>query len=349
MTPLVVNGAHGEGGGALFRTALAMSALTQRPTKLHSIRGAMRKPGLNAEDLTFLSALAVSCHADVSGDEVGSNEVTFSPKRHPRALNQRFDISSHEQGSVPGSSLIVLGSLLPVLARAGSTSRVTVLGETFNNNTVSYDPFERATLAVLRSLGLYAFPTLTVAGFGFGGRGEVTLEVEPSALQPLNWDKRGGLVACRGVVSIADLPGEIADRGIDRLHEVCASHGLNGEFEVVPVRSKSPGVFVTVWAEFEKGAGCGSALGQKGVRMEQVVDSAFRGFLEWYSSEATLDAYLADQVLLASALAEGRSEFTTPRVTRRLVTMAWVIKQFMPCHLTIHGQEGYPGQIVIER
>jgi hypothetical protein len=29
--------------------------------------------------------------------------------------------------------------------------------------------------------------------------------------------------------------------------------------------------------------------------------------------------------------------------------MAWVIKQFMPCHLTIHGQEGYPGQIVIER
>jgi RNA 3'-terminal phosphate cyclase (ATP) len=309
----------------------------------------MRRPGLNAEDLTFLTALAVSCHAEVSGDEIGSSEVTFAPRRHPKALNQRFDIASHEKGSVPGSALVVLASLMPVLARTGALSRVTVLGETFNNNTVSYDPFERSTLAVLRRQGLYAFPSLTMAGFGPGSRGEVTVEVEPSALEPLQWDARGRLLACRGVVSMADLPSEIGERGIDRLHGLCAAHGLSGEFETVQVPSRSPGVFVTVWAEFERGAGCGSALGQRGVRMEQVADSAFRAFLEWHSTDATLDPFLADQALVTAALAEGRSEFTTPKVTRRLVTMAWVVKQFMPCHLTIHGHEGGPGHIVIER
>ena len=83
--------------------------------------------------------------------------------------------------------------------------------------------------------------------------------------------------------------------------------------------------------------------------MELVVDQAVRNFDEWFSTEATVDLFLADQLLPIAALAEGRTVYTTPKVTRRLVTMAWVIKQFMPVHITIKGGEGYPGTVTVER
>lgn len=83
--------------------------------------------------------------------------------------------------------------------------------------------------------------------------------------------------------------------------------------------------------------------------MELVVDQAVRNFDEWFSTEATVDSFLADQMLPIAALAEDRTVLTTPRITRRLVTMAWVIKQFVPVHITVKGDEGYSGTVTVER
>ncbi|MCH7945038.1 MAG: hypothetical protein IIC73_03365, partial [Armatimonadetes bacterium] len=49
VDPVVLNGAHGEGGGALLRTAVAMASLTQQPLRLHNVRGSLRKPGVTSE------------------------------------------------------------------------------------------------------------------------------------------------------------------------------------------------------------------------------------------------------------------------------------------------------------
>ncbi len=347
--PIVVNGSHGEGGGALLRTALSMAALTQRPVRVHTVRGAMRRTGLAAEDMAFLHALARSTSADVDGDEPGSREVVFRPTRLPRPIDERFEIGSFEKGSVPGNALVVLESLIPVLARAGGYSRVTVVGETYNENTLTYDAFHRVTLPAHFAQGVYTEPTQVTAGFGWGAKGEVRLEVEPSVVCPIDWRARGRVVQARGVIAVSGLEQGIAERGASRVAGLFAEHGLSGEVEVVGVRSAQPGVFVTVYVQFERGAGVGTAIGQKGLRMEAVVDSAFRNLREWLDTDATVDPFLADQLLLPAALAEGSSAFTTPRVTRRLVTMAWVIRQFLPVPITIKGQEGYPGTVTVER
>ncbi len=347
--PLVINGSHGEGGGALLRTALTMSALTQHAVRVHNVRGAMRKAGLNSEDLTVLAALAASCQAEVDGDELESSEFTFAPTRPARALEQRFDVAAHEKGTVPGSAPVIVESLLPVLARAGAYSRISVLGETHGQNTLGYDAFERVSLPVHREQGLYAFVDLAWAGFGFGSRGELSAEVEPSVLEPVDWPERGSLVGCRAVVSYADVSEDIAERGARRIRQLFSEKGQAVDVEQVPVRARVPGVSVTLWAEFERGWGSGTALGQRGLRVELVVDNAWRSFQEWYDSPATVDAHLADQMLPLAVLAEGRTVYTTPRVTRRLVTMSWVIKQFLPVHITIKGEEGYSGTVTVER
>jgi RNA 3'-terminal phosphate cyclase (ATP) len=349
LDPIVLNGSHGEGGGALLRTAIAMSCLTQQPLRVHSVRGAMRKRGLTSEDLTFLDALGDSARAEVEGGGLDSQELAFTPRSLPRPLVGRYDIHAHEKGKVPGNALILLTGMLPILARAGGYSEIAVAGETHNENTVGFDAFERTTLAAMRRFGLYATTRLVTPGFGYGAHGEVAVEVEPSALNPVDWSVRGDLIGVGAVVSTGDLPDTAGESAVADLQELARRRGLEIECELVPMPSKSRGATVTVWAEFEHGFGCGSAALGKDGAIQDVATTAFQRFSEWLDTSATVDAYLADQLLLVAAQAEGKTVLTTPMVTRRLATMAWVVRQFMPIHITVLGREGEPGTVTIER
>lgn len=47
--PILIDGAHGEGGGQILRTALALSALTGRPLTVEDVRaGRPKPPGVRA-------------------------------------------------------------------------------------------------------------------------------------------------------------------------------------------------------------------------------------------------------------------------------------------------------------
>src|SRR5687768_13501267 len=180
--PIVIDGSHGEGGGALLRTALAMSALTQQPLRVVDIRGGTKYPGLNSEDVTLLRALALSCGAEVLGGVPGESSLSFLPTRRPKGLNERFDIAEAYDGPGFANALVILNSLVPLMARTGVYSKLTAHGETYGNHMLTYDYFANVTLQAYRRMGLYAFPEMPVAGFGRGSRGEVRLEIEPSEI-----------------------------------------------------------------------------------------------------------------------------------------------------------------------
>ena len=54
----VLDGSRGEGGGQILRTGLALCALLQRPLKISRIRAGRRNPGLAAQHLTGVRAMA---------------------------------------------------------------------------------------------------------------------------------------------------------------------------------------------------------------------------------------------------------------------------------------------------
>lgn len=347
--PIVLNGSHGEGGGALLRTALVMSAMSQQPLRVHAVRGATRKPGLNPEDLAFLRTLATSCVAKVDGDELGAMAVTFEPTRAPRALETDVDIHAFQSGKSPGNSLVLAQALLPVLARAGAYSRLRLFGETHNNNTLTFDAFERSTLAAHRAQGLYAFPTIISAGFGYAGRGETLLEIEPSALEPIHWPERRAIVSAGAVVTTVEQSSGFVSDALSGCLKHLQESGLGDQVDHIPLAGPEPGLSVTFFANFERGSGSSSSVMQRGGQAAATVKRAWEPFAEWLATDATTDPFLADQILPLAALAEGKTTYTTPLVTRRLLTMAWVVKQFFPIHLTIKGREGAPGTITIER
>lgn len=346
---IVLNGAHGEGGSALFRTAIFGSVLTQQPVKIHHIRGATRKPGVTPEDLTFVEVLRTATNAEVIGDDIGSEEITFAPKRIARAVHLDADIQALMAGRVPGNVVVVAQAVLPILARTGAYSTLNLFGETHNNNALSFDAFERSTLAVHRRQGLYAYPGLVDSGFGYAGRGHISLEIEPSALQPLVWESRGALLNYGAVVTSTEAPNPTVREAIAGAGQLLQTLGNEPDIHTHEVQGKEAGISVTFFAEYETGNGTGSAVWHKGTSGTATVERAWTAFKSWLDSSATVDPYLADQILLTACLTEGRTVYTTPNVTRRLITMAYVIKQFLPIHVTVKGRESTPGTIIVER
>ena len=95
--------------------------------------------------------------------------------------------------------------------------------------------------------------------------------------------------------------------------------------------------------------GGATAMGQRALRIETLAHTAFEGMLEWLGTDATVDPYLADQILIPGCMADGETTFRTSRLTERLLTSIWVIKQFLPIHITVRGTENHPGVIAIKR
>jgi len=345
---VAIDGAYGEGGGALLRVALAMSAMTQQPLRLSNVRGATNYPGLDPEDITIIRAMAESCGAETSGIAIGSPSFSFLPSRRAKGISGRLD-SVRNESNRGANALVVLNSLLPLMARSGVYCSVVAEGETFGSNALSFDAFSNVTLQALRKMGLYAYATLQESGFGRESVGEVLLDVEPSHIQGIDWSDRGALQSFQAVVSTCNLPQNVAERAIDHLSVLAKQANLPLTSEHLEIPGSSQGCFITVSAAFERGFGGGAAMGARGLRVESLAQAAFEEAREWIKSEAATDPYLADQILLPCVFAEGSSSFSISRLTQRFLTSVWVVKQFTPIHVTVRGSENRPGTITIQK
>src|SRR5256885_14762593 len=74
-----VDGAHGEGGGQLLRMAVALSALTDTPVRVVRIRAGRPTPGLAAQHVTAIDAVAKLCGGEGAGLAGGSSTNEFRP------------------------------------------------------------------------------------------------------------------------------------------------------------------------------------------------------------------------------------------------------------------------------
>jgi len=345
-SPAIIDGAYGEGGSALLRTVLQMSAVTQQPVRIQNVRGAAKLNGLTPEDILIARLLGQACQAEIEGLELNSTTLSFVPKRRVRAL-QDPAVKGEEDGFT--NIAVVFNTLLPVLAGAGAYSTLNLRGETHGLGALSFDYFSSVTLPAHRMLGLYAYPNLLQAGFGRQSGGSASIDIEPSHLEGFDGEDRGSLRRVRAVVTTAELPDTVGQRGVAHLRQLAKSSGVEIEAESVQVKSRQPGAYITVWAEFERGFGGGTAMGQRGLRIEAVAQQAFQGYFDYHRSGCTFDPYLADQVLAACALAEGETSFKVSRLTDRFTTMVWAIKQFVPIPITVKGQVGQPGTVRIRR
>lgn len=346
VMPVLLDGSYGEGAGALMRTALSLSALTQRPLRVENVRGGSAFPGLAAEDLSLIHALKVMTAAETIHAEMNSHQLSFMPTRAGSGIQETLPVPS---GDNHQNACILAATLLPVLARTGKYSTLRIMGQTHGHNALSYDAFVHQTVAALKKFGLYAFPDLVAGGFGRASNGQIDLEVEPSSLTGVQWRDRGELKTVRAIITAAKLPEGIIERGASHLERMAHNVGLDVEIEIVTPASETRGISVSVLGEFEFAFGSGASHGARGLRIESVAQIAFSKFMSWYKTDATVDEYLADQILLTACLSEGSSFFRVNKITQRLITTVWVIKQFIPISIVVKGHEGEAGSVSVKK
>ncbi len=331
MNELVIDGAHGEGGGQLVRLAVALAAITGRSIRLVNIRARRAKPGLAAQHLTALAAVAAMCDGHLEGAAIGASEVCFRPGRI-RGGVYRFEVGT------AGSVTLVLQAVLPVALSADVPSRVTLIGGTDVTRAPPVDYLRGVFLPWLAVMGAQVEIVSLRHGYYPRGGGELTLEIAPARhLCPLIAEISGPLQRIRGRAHVAHLPRHIAERmaqaarsGLADLAPVDIAIEVLGDVEAF-----GTGGALTLVAETAQGRLGSAVVAQRGLPAERLGQEAAQALRQDLASGAALDVHAADQLLIYAALAGGKSRFSVREVSLHAQTAIWLIEQFLPVRFTL--------------
>jgi len=161
--------------------------------------------------------------------------------------------------------------------------------------------------------------------------------------------ERGNLIRFYGLSAVANLSPDIAERQKRRAFQRLQPQFPGVRIKIEQLPSKYKGTVLLLMAIYESNNGyaqcCFYCLGQLGKPAERVADEAVDAFLDFDSSGAAVDQYLADQLLLPLAFASGDSELHTSQITPHLLTNAEIIRLYLPAKIEIIGEAGQPGII----
>lgn len=323
---LEVDGSHGEGGGQILRSSLALSLVTQRPFVIDRIRANRQKPGLLRQHLTAVRAAAEIGAAEVEGAELGSTRIVFTP-HGIHAGAHRFAIGT------AGSTSLVLQAVLPGLLAASAPSSIVLEGGTHNSSAPPYEFLANSYLPLLGRMGARVTSRLERAGFLPRGGGRVRFDVEPGPLAALSLEEPGAPIASRAIATIAEVPRHVAERELAVLR---ARLGIR-DVAIEERHGEGPGNVCRVELEREHVTLVFTGFGQRGVAAEVVAGRVADEVERWRGADVAVDEHLADQLLLPMALGQGGA-FTTLTPTLHTRTHAEVIALFLDRVTTFEEQ-----------
>ncbi|HEU4534168.1 MAG TPA: RNA 3'-terminal phosphate cyclase, partial [Polyangiaceae bacterium] len=287
---LTIDGSVGEGGGQILRTALGLSLLTGEPLRIHRIRAGRRRPGLMRQHLTALRAAAQLGRAEVTGDALGSTELSFAP-RGVEAGEYHFAVGT------AGSTSLVLQTVLPALLTGPGPCSLVLEGGTHNPLAPCFDFLDRAFVPLVNRLGPRVTLRLERAGFYPAGGGRVRVEVHPApALAPLRLLERGALRSRSVTALISGLPIEVAKRELARARELLVGWDDAPFRPRVQSQAVGPGNALIVEIASEHVTEVVTAVGERGVPAETVAERAAAEALAYEASGVPVGEHLADQL-----------------------------------------------------
>ncbi|AOS96941.1 RNA 3'-terminal phosphate cyclase [Microbulbifer aggregans] len=331
MNWLAIDGSYGEGGGQLSRYAVALAAISGRSLHLKNIRAGRAKPGLMAQHLAALRAVAEVCGGVLEGAELGAQEVYFRPGPI-RGGEYHFDVGT------AGSVVLVLQALLPVALKADSAVQLSMAGGTDVRMAPPVDYLTRVFLPWLARMGVRVQIESIRHGYYPRGGGRVNLRVQPCrSLLPLTADMPGALQRIAGVSHVAHLPSHIAERMAKSAREVLEGLGpIQVEEQVLTdVEAFGSGGALVLVAETENSQLGAAAVAERGIPAERLGEEAGRALLAELEAGAAVDVHACDQLLLYAAMAAESSRLAVREVSRHAQTVMWLVEQFLPTRFTV--------------
>ena len=329
-----IDGRHGEGGGQILRTALALSAIFNVPVHIDHIRGNRKKPGLRPQHLIVANALAAITGAKLHGAKIDSRELMFEPGEIMGG-NYSFNIGT------AGSTGLVLHALIPVLLFGETPSQVHIAGGTHVPWSPSFHYLKAVFLPYLKKMGGEISLEIDKWGWYPKGGGKIKAFVKNTqGLKGIHLYNRGKLANLHILSAVSNLPLSIAERQRDQTLKRVKYLGIRPNISIENVPSPGQGTALFISAHFDGSIAGFTSLGKRGKRAEDVADDACNEFINFLNSKGVIDTHLADQLILYMALAGGHSTLITESITEHILTNIWVIEQFLPLKFNVEKKMG---------
>jgi len=338
-----------EGGGQIVRTSIALSALTGKEVRVSKIREKRPNPGLQAQHVAGVKAVAAICNAETEGLFQGSRGLLFKPRERVSG-KFRFDVGT--AGSIP----LILQALMPSAPYAPERVEFELTGGTDVRWSPTIDYVRFAVLPVLQLMGYKGAITLHRRGHYPKGGGRVTMVIEPARpLKAITLLQREELVTLEGISHCVKLPSHVAQRQATSAKERLNAAGYrnpNIAVETYPPDQDphlGPGSGIVLVAKFSNGPIIGSdSLGERGRPAERVGQEAADKLLVEIKSNAPVDRHLGDILIPYMAVAVGHSEIFVSEITTHTMTNIKVSNMILGVSFAVQGELGKPGRIAVE-
>lgn len=326
-----IDGSYKEGGGQILRMSIAFSSLTKKPVRIFNIRGKRPNPGLRRQHMTAVEIVSNLCNARVKENNLGSKEIEFFPGEI-KGGKYFFDIGT------AGSITLVLQACIPPSLFAEKETHLRIRGGTDVKWSPPWDYFQNVFLAFLKKMGCGIEANLNARGYYPTGGGEVDVLIKPcKKLNTLKFEEK--VEGIEGIVNIANLPYNIAERIKKSAEEEIKKHGLTADIMIEETEADCPGVGFVIWT---KGKIMGAdGLGEKGKRAEDIGKEVSKKLIEEIKSGADIDERSVDQLLPYFALMDDEISFKCRELSKHAETEMWLIKKFLNVDFEVKKNELY--------
>ena len=315
---LTIDGASGEGGGQIFRSALTLSMCLGKPICIDNIRAGRSKPGLLRQHLTCLQAATVISDAEVEGDYLGSSRVVFAPG-DIKAGRYCFAVGS------AGSTTLIFQTIMMPLLLADAPSEVVFEGGTHNGMAPTFDFIQHSFLPIMALMGCDIDVALEKYGFYPAGGGRWQATIKPiTTINAVSLDQYTDKPELHAAVLLSKVPEHVALREL-----ACIAKAYSLEESALSfksVASAGPGNVVSLRANMGTHLAIFDAFGVKNTRAEQVASQAVVAYRQFAQAGVSVCEYLADQLIVPMVLGAG-GDFTTTKPSLHLLTNIRVIEQ----------------------
>jgi RNA 3'-terminal phosphate cyclase (ATP) len=321
------------GGGQILRTSLSLGMILKKSFVIDRIRSNRPKPGLQAQHLACVDAVAkiAQSAAVIDGNQLNSTYVTFSyqgnGESYPPARDELFRIGT------AGSSMLLLQTILPIyLFACKEPSTFVIEGGTHNNLAPSSTFIEETFLPILHRLGVQIKVVTERVGLMPEGNGRVRVRIEPildvttlssfHSIHPKSCGKVSAILfhkqhnaAILPITHPARFQPTLGDIEIEA--RSCGSSRKPAYAICLTVPSQD-GAMVLTSSDFKQ-------------NIDKILRSAQEQLQTYLASSWFVDEYLSDQLLLYIALGLNFT-YRVEMFSEHFVTNKQVIEQF-------YGQE----------
>lgn len=332
MDFLKINGGHGEGGGQIIRSAIALSCITKQPIHLENIRKNRKISGLRPQHLTAINILQKIANAKVIGAEIGSTEIKFIPG-DAKNLDLVEDVGT--AGSIP----LILQVLIPVVAMSKKQFNLRIKGGTDVLWSPTIDYTQHVLQEAYSRMGINFSFELIKRGYYPKGGGEIKLQVNPSNVKSILFSKRK-TNKVKLICSFSKFTNNEIENKVYEIVKQLTDANFIVDVEIKSEEALDSGASLLIYSiDDDSIIGIDALYNKKTSKFDLDMDNFIKNY--------AIDDNLADMLIVPASLASGKTILPVKEITKHLETNLFVTSKITGCKYGI-GKTSNGFEVIIE-